>query len=315
MKFSRRGISKSSVGILTAFLLGPGSAQAQNLIQNPRFSTSLAGWTPDPLSSDPPAWNVLDAYAEAASGSARLLVQPSGVYRFAILRQCVSVSPSVAYDFGGSVFRAAGSAPVQLFLSFHSDPGCPGSFGADVNVTIAESRGGWEVFGTTVTMPVGVVSVSVSLFAANFTANQLNDAFLDNVYLRAATSPPSGVRFHTISPCRVVDTRSPDPFLQGPRLKALADRPFVIAGRCGVPVSARAVAVNVTATEAQDGGNLRLYVRDSPFPLFSTINYGPAQTRANSAVANLGFEGEIVVRSDQPTGTVHVILDVNGYFE
>lgn len=98
-------------------------------------------------------------------------------------------------------------------------------------------------------------------------------------------------------------------------LAILSDRPFTIAGRCGVPVSARAVALNVTETEGDDPGDLRLYFRDSPFPLFSTINYGLGQTRANSAVVTLGFEGEVVVRSDQQRGTVHVVLDVSGYFE
>jgi hypothetical protein len=304
-----------SFAILAVILL-PWAAHAQNLVQNPRFAAGLAGWTPDPLSSDAPAWNRLDAYGSPLSGSVRLLVHPNGIYSFAILSQCVSVSPAVDYDFGGSVFRTAGTAgPVQLFLSFHSGAGCPGSFGSNVNATISESRGGWEVFGTRATMPAGVVSVRVNLLAANFTADQVTDAFFDNLYLRPATSPPTQARFHTVEPCRVVDTRSADPLLQGPALLALSDRPFTIAGRCGVPASARAVALNVTQTEAEAAGDLRLYVRDSPFPFFSTTNYGPGQTRANSAIATLGFEGEIVVRSDQPTGTVHVILDVNGYFE
>ena len=47
----------------------------------------------------------------------------------------------------------------------------------------------------------------------------------------------------------------------------------------------------------------------------SAINYGPGQTRANNAVVPLGAGGQIAVRLDQASGSVHVILDVNGYLE
>jgi hypothetical protein len=49
--------------------------------------------------------------------------------------------------------------------------------------------------------------------------------------------------------------------------------------------------------------------------LSSTINYRAGQTRANNAIVPLGLFGDINVVSGQPSGTVHFILDVNGYFE
>lgn len=75
-----------------------------------------------------------------------------------------------------------------------------------------------------------------------------------------------------------------------------------------------AAAVNITVAGADSQGDLRHHVRDSPLPFASTINYGAGQTRANNAVASLGTESEIIVRSDQPTGHVDVIIDVTGYF-
>jgi hypothetical protein len=75
------------------------------------------------------------------------------------------------------------------------------------------------------------------------------------------------------------------------------------------------VAFNVTVTEPTSAGDLRLFAGGSP-PLVSTINFGRAQTRANNAVATLSGAGEIFVRDDQPAGgAVHLVLDVNGYFE
>jgi hypothetical protein len=47
----------------------------------------------------------------------------------------------------------------------------------------------------------------------------------------------------------------------------------------------------------------------------SVLNYGAGQTRANSAVAALNDLGEIGLHVHQATGGVHVIVDVNGYFE
>ena len=50
-------------------------------------------------------------------------------------------------------------------------------------------------------------------------------------------------------------------------------------------------------------------------PGSSTLNFRAAQTRANNAIVPLGAAGAIAVVSGQPPGgSVHVIIDVNGYF-
>jgi hypothetical protein len=38
-------------------------------------------------------------------------------------------------------------------------------------------------------------------------------------------------------------------------------------------------------------------------------------TRANNAIAALGDAGDLTVLASQASGSVHLILDVNGYFE
>jgi len=45
------------------------------------------------------------------------------------------------------------------------------------------------------------------------------------------------------------------------------------------------------------------------------MNWRPGQTRANNAVISLGASGDITVHVDQASGTVHFIIDVNGYFQ
>jgi hypothetical protein len=129
------------------------------------------------------------------------------------------------------------------------------------------------------------------------------------------TPTPGPGFFHTLVPCRVLDTRNPIGPLGGPALLAGSVRTFVIAGQCGVPSSAQSVAVNVTITEPTSGGFVTVYRAGVPVPPTSTINYGPGQTRANNAVVSLGPSGDISVACGQPSGTVQFILDVSGFIQ
>jgi hypothetical protein len=125
--------------------------------------------------------------------------------------------------------------------------------------------------------------------------------------------PPNPADFYTLTPCRLIDTRASSS--GGPALLAGETRTFTLAGSCRVPASAAALSVNVTVTQGSGPGNLRLFAGGTPAPRASTINYGAGQTRANNAIVALGADGTVAVRSDQQTGSVHFILDVNGHFQ
>jgi hypothetical protein len=124
----------------------------------------------------------------------------------------------------------------------------------------------------------------------------------------------AGGAFFTLTPCRVVDTRNPVGPLGGPALVANTDRTFPVAGQCGIPSGAKAIAATLTVTGPTDLGDLRAYPAGAPLPLASSINYRPGQTRANNALLQLGVAGGLAIRCDQASGTVHFILDVTGYF-
>jgi hypothetical protein len=128
--------------------------------------------------------------------------------------------------------------------------------------------------------------------------------------------PTPGINYFTVTPCRVIDTRGTGAPYGGPALSGGTDRVFVLTGHCGVPSGARAVSLNVAVTQPSAAGHLRLYPAGTTLPLVSTINYSAGQTRANNAVAVLGAGGGLAVRCDQLAGsTVHLIIDVNGYFQ
>ena len=133
---------------------------------------------------------------------------------------------------------------------------------------------------------------------------------------RMAVGEAHGLKLHTVDPCRLVDTREEQGVLAG-RLLDQRPRTYMLLGTCGVSLTARALVLNVTVTNATGSGFVS-FPAEAPRcrPFTSTINFAAGQTRANNAIVNLGREGQLqafpVVSG---AGTVDLILDVTGYFE
>ncbi len=129
---------------------------------------------------------------------------------------------------------------------------------------------------------------------------------------------PAPYAFFTVTPCRLIDTRGAIGPFGGPALTSGVAREITVGGQCGVPAMAGAVAVNVTVVSATGGGHLTFFATDVPVPdATSLINFAPGQTRANNAVLALSSEisGRITVLPVVAgLGSVHLIVDVNGYF-
>jgi hypothetical protein len=164
----------------------------------------------------------------------------------------------------------------------------------------------------TQTIPVTINADAVKESPETFTVN------LSNPTGGPAVAFPTGTgrifdpgNLYTVTPCRLADTRAG----QAPALSPGADRVFAVSGRCGVPATARAASVNVTVTGPTQPGDLRLYPAGTGAPFASSVNYGTGQTRANNAVVPLGVSGQLAIHLDQAAGSVHLILDVNGYVE
>ncbi len=127
----------------------------------------------------------------------------------------------------------------------------------------------------------------------------------------AVTLPPAAT-LRSLTPCRVLDTRGAD----GPALAAGGTRTFVLMGRCGVPSGATSVAANVTVTGSTAAGAVRVGPAGTT-PSLDTVAFRAGQTRANNAVLGLFGTpaGSVTVSTTIPSGTVHLVVDVTGYWQ
>jgi len=116
-------------------------------------------------------------------------------------------------------------------------------------------------------------------------------------------------------PVRIMNTR--DGAMVGSLDVAGDSEPYVlqVAGVAGVPESAVAVAMNVTAvgTLANDyGGYVTVYPCGGSLPDVSNLNFVSGQTVPNNVIVPLSSDGTVCF---YVYGKAHLLADVSGYFE
>jgi hypothetical protein len=123
----------------------------------------------------------------------------------------------------------------------------------------------------------------------------------------AGSTPVDQGMFGSISPTRVLDTRSGAAVGAGKVVTA------TVTGH-GVPADASAVVVNLTVTQPTAAtGDATAYPAGGSRPTASNVNFVRGQTVANLAVVPVGAGGKISLYNHSG-GTVQFIADVSGYF-
>jgi len=192
---------------------------------------------------------------------------------------------------------------------------CTPSGSGNINDTVNLPVGGtvtYTLTGTINPSAMGSLSNAATVTAPGGVTdpNPANNFATDTDTLR-------GLDYFTLPPCRVVDTRGGGGVpIGGPVLQGQETRVLAVAGNCGIPATAKAISINLAVTQSTAAGHLRLLPAGQAMPNVSSINYAAGQTRANNAIVSLDFSGHLAAFVGQPTGTtVHLIIDVNGYFE
>ena len=243
--------------------------------------------------------------------TARVKVSCVGNVFFAISRPPFTIVAGVAGPTVSAIAPATGSTAGGTAVTI---TGSGFVSGATVSIGGVAATSVVVVNATTITAVTGAhVAATVDVVVTNpDTGSGTKSAAYG--YVAAASS----LRFYTLGPCRLVDTRNaPDGPLAGPALAASpASRTFALTGVCGVPADAKVLSTNVTVTGGGAAGSLRIHPADSDLPVSTTISFGAGKTRANNAMLLLsaaGGAGRVSVRNDAASA-VHLILDVNGYF-
>jgi hypothetical protein len=140
--------------------------------------------------------------------------------------------------------------------------------------------------------------------------------------LFAATAQADGpFQYYTLTPCRVFDTRTAGGPTSGVPLSDSSTTTFVVQGICEIPLGAKAITVNITAVSPTGQGHFRVFPSGLPLPLVSTLNFpsgsGALGNGAIIPLADQGVEPEdmSVFTRVVGSGTVHMVLDVTGYFQ
>ncbi len=228
-----------------------------------------------------------------------------------------STDPGISADGSHVIFRSTATQLVdgQVDLNVANDlfvaRRSTGTTGLVSHSTISPVRAGNSATDGLARISADGAFIAFSSFALDLVGGDFqidDDAFL-------FANPLPGLDFFTLGPCRLLDTRSPG---QGPAIASGVTRTLTVHGACGIPATARAVAVNVTAFQSSGSGHLVLHPADVAAPPASALNFATGQTRANNAVLPLALDGSGTLAISPfvaGSGTVHVIVDATGYFE
>ncbi|MET3807817.1 hypothetical protein ABIB25_004844 [Nakamurella sp. UYEF19] len=141
---------------------------------------------------------------------------------------------------------------------------------------------------------------------ANTWTNNIGNSSLPGYLCTAAGS------FRSVTPARVLDTRS-NLGAMGPVAPTSAINLNVL-GKVGIPAGGvSAVVLNLTVTEATNGGNITAYPAGTTRPDASNVNFVVGQIIPNQVVVKVGSKGEVSLYNNSG-GTVQLVADVAGYY-
>jgi uncharacterized membrane protein len=225
---------------------------------------------------------------ELAAGATRTFDVPQSA--------CGIPSTAVAYSLNVTVVPIASLGYLSIWPAGEAQPvvstlnSSDGRVKANATITPAGTNGG------------------VSVYASDATQFVLD---IDGYFVQAGTST-SGLEFFPLTPCRIADTRNATGSLGGPSLTGNSARSFPVQSiSCGIPPSAQAYSLNVTAVPHNSLGFLSLWPTGEAQPVVSTLNALTGAVTANAAIVPAGTGGDISVLVSDASD---VILDVNGYF-
>jgi uncharacterized repeat protein (TIGR03803 family) len=247
------------------------------------------------------------------------LIQASDGNLYGTTQRGGTADLGVVFRIGGGCLQVrvgpSALAPAAVNVPYaQSVTGSGGSAPYSYSISAGTLPPGLSLDGSTGAISGTPTIVGASTFTV--TTTDANGCTASQSY--TVTVNAAAVRYYTIAPCCLIDTRRPAGTYGGPALQGSgAQRSFPVDGQCGIPAGAVAVSANVTVVGASGRGDLRMFSTGTPTPTASSINFNAEQTRANNAILPMVGNpvGSITVQCDIPSGTTNMLLDINGYFQ
>ncbi|WP_329382575.1 PKD domain-containing protein [Streptomyces sp. NBC_01351] len=119
--------------------------------------------------------------------------------------------------------------------------------------------------------------------------------------------PNIGQKFSPINPARLADTRTEAGALGGGQTRTVK-----VAGVAGIPADVKAVAFNLTSTDATSNSFVVAYPDPAKRPDVSNLNPEPGKAKANQVIVPVAPDGTITLYNHW--GSTHLIVDAVGYY-
>jgi len=224
-----------------------------------------------------------------------------------LLAVCTPSPLSFSYTIGGA-------APAAETCSLTSSPS-----GLSVSISVTTSTGGnWLSVSPnpattpfTLTLAVNISGLTAGTYGALVSLAPGGSSFP----VLLTVSPPTGLAFYPVTPCRVADTRSPAGPFGGPIMAGGSTRSFAIpSSTCNIPSTAQAYSLNFTVVPSVSLTYLTAWPTGQSQPLVSTLNSLNGAVLANAAIVPAGAASTGGAVSIYVSDATHVIIDINGYF-
>jgi len=252
----------------------------------------------------------IDGYFVPAGTSSALAFYPVTPCRVADTR--IATGP-----LGGPLIGAKTSRDFPVQSSACNIPSTAQAYALNVTVVPHGTLGYLTTWPTGETQPVvstlnapsGAVTANVAIVPAGtngdisvYVTNNA-DVVLD---IDGYFAPPGtgGLSLYTVTPCRVIDTRTGAGAFNGTLAVA------VEGSTCAPPATAQAYVLNATVVPSGSLGYLTLWPAGEVQPLVSTLNAGDGAITANMAIVPT-TNGSIDAFSSNST---NIVLDLSSYF-
>jgi hypothetical protein len=252
------------------------------------------------------------------SATSNVIVDVFGYFSTTAANGFVPVPPKRAIDTRSGAKPAKGTIVTFQVAGLY---GVPADAPAVVlNLTLdAPTAAGWaavyaagQPVPATSNVNVGPGETRPNVVFAPVGANGMVSVYLDTSahviadVLGSFSTASNAELFKPVKPKRIIDTRP-----SGVRIPAGGSIEVKVTDIAGVPSTATAVVLNVTATDTQGVGYLTVYPANIGLPDSSNVNYVAGQSIPNVVVSGVSPDGRVKIYAYAET---HVIVDVAGWF-